>query len=437
MLIQFKIGNTLSFSEPVTFSMIGATAVKEFENINSFLDPTHKFKLVKSAAVYGANASGKSNLISAISIMKRFVLNSFRDALLEDNERILNAPKFLLKSEYEKKPSFFEVIFVYKNKRYRYGFEVSNGIIESEWLFFVNTNKEIKLFIRDKKSIKINKSSFKEGVGLEGKTRKNVLFLTVAAQLNGEKSNKVLDWFKTLKIVSGLSDLGYKTYTLEKYKKDKKFKNWAQSIFESLDIVNLSTKKGLPISIEDIEIDKNHKNRETIKTFFSALKKLQKDSDHIENIITWHNKYDADHSVIDTIPFNFDTQESEGTKKVISLLGPIYDSLSNGNILIVDELDSRLHPLLTIMIVSFFHEHNHNNAQLIFASHDTNLLKKEYFRRDQIWFTEKNEYGETDLYSLIEYKEVHVRKDAAFDKNYLNGRYGAIPFLENVVTEFD
>lgn len=437
MLIQFRVGNTLSFSEPVTFSMLGTTAVKEFENINSFLAPTYKFKLLKSAAVYGANASGKSNLIKAISIMKGFVLNSFRDALLENNERILSAPKFLLKNEYKKKPSFFEIIFVYKSKRYRYGFEISDGVIQSEWLFFVNTNKEIKLFIRETKSIEINKSSFKEGVGIESKTRENVLFLTVVAQLNGEKSNKVLDWFKTLKIVSGLSDLGYKAYTLEKYKKDKKFKNWTHSIFESLDIVNLSMEKGLPVSLGDIKVDKNHKNRENIEKIFSALQNLQKDHGHVERIVTWHNKYDSDNSVIDTIPFDFETQESEGTKKIINFLGPIYDTLSHGNILIVDEMDSRLHPLLTIMIISFFHEHNFNNAQLIFASHDTNLLKKEYFRRDQIWFTEKTEYGETDLYSLIEYKEVHVRKDAAFDKNYLNGRYGAIPFLENVITEFD
>lgn len=137
------------------------------------------------------------------------------------------------------------------------------------------------------------------------------------------------------------------------------------------------------------------------------------------------------------MPFDFESQESEGSKKIINFLGPIYDTISKGNILIADEMDSRLHSLLTIMIVNFFHEHNLNNAQLIFVSHDINLLKKDYFRRDQIWFTEKNEYGETDLYSLIEYKEVHVRKDAAFDKNYLNGKYGAIPFLGNVLTEFD
>jgi len=437
MLIQFKVGNVLSFSEPVVFSMVGTPAVKEFESVNSFIDPTKKFKLLKSAAIYGPNASGKSNLISSISIMKSFVLNSFRDALLEKNEQILSVTKFLLKKESEREPSFFEMVFVYKNKRYRYGFEVNEGIIESEWLFFVNTNKEIKLFVREKKNIEINNRSFKEGTGLEGKTRKNVLFLTVVAQLNGERSSKVVEWFKKLKIVSGLNDFGHKDFTLSKYKSDKKFKEWAESIFASLDIIDLSTEKELPPTLNINSISKRDKNRKALKTLFAALRELQEQKGEIDRIVTWHNKYGPNNNVIEKVPFDFNTQESEGTKKIINFLGPIYDTLSNGYVLIVDELDSRLHPLLTIMIIGFFHQHNFNNAQLVFASHDTNLLKKEYFRRDQIWFTEKNEFGETDLYSLIEYKEMHVRKDAAFGKNYLNGRYGAIPYLDKVVTEFD
>jgi len=436
MLIQFSVGNILSFSEIVKFSMMGVPSVKEFENVNSFADPTQKFKLLKSAAIYGANASGKSNLIHSISIMKSFVLNSFRDALLEKNNKILSITKFLLKKKYEEKPSFFEIVFIHKNKRYRYGFEVSDGIIESEWLFFVNTNKEIKLFFREKKKIYVNNRSFKEGAGLENKTRENVLFLTVVAQLNGERSSKVIDWFKKIKIASGLNDFGHGSFTLSKYKTDGKFKKWAQSIFDSLDIVELSTKKEILPTLNSELIQKGGKKSMLSKKMVSALQEIQNEIGEIDRIITWHNKYNTDSAIIEKVPFDFNTQESEGTKKIINFLGPIYDALSNGYVLVVDELDSRLHPLLTIMIVRFFHEYNVNNAQLVFASHDTNLLKKEYFRRDQIWFTEKNEYGETDLYSLIEYKEAHVRKDASFDKNYLKGRYGATPFLDNIVTEF-
>lgn len=436
MLIQFTVGNVLSFSEPVTFSMVGTTAVKEYENINSFMEPTHKLKLLKSAAIYGANASGKSNLIKAIQAMKNFVVHSFRDALIEENEVPFKAPKFLLRNKYDKKPSFFEIIFLYKNKRYRYGFEFSDGVIKSEWLFFVNTNKEIKLFIRDKQTFDVNKRSFKEGGGLEDKTRPNVLFLTVVAQLNGERSGNVLKWFKALGIVSGLNDFGYQNYTLVKYKNDEKFRKWAQSIIGALDIADLSIEKGAPVSFDNIKIDASQKDGKHIKTIFSTISKLEKNRES-KKIVTWHHKYDDDYEVVEKIPFDFYTQESEGTKKIINFLGPVYDTLTKGHILFVDEMDSRLHSLLTLMIVKYFHEHNYNNAQLVFVSHDINLLKKEHFRRDQIWFTEKNEYGETNLYSLIEHKEVHVRKDAAFDKNYLNGKYGAIPFLEDVLTEFD
>ena len=434
MLIQFNVGNVLSFNKTVSFSMVGANPVKEFENINSFIDPTHKFKLLKTASIYGANASGKSNLIKAMSSMKNLVLNSFRDALLDKKERLINVQKFMLNTECDKKPSFFEILFIQKKKRYRYGFEVSNGIIISEWLFFVKTTREIELFVREGNSIKIHKNSFKEGVGLEGKTLANVLFLTVVAQLNGEKSSTVIDWFKKFKILSGLNKLHH-NITLSEYKNNAKFKKWAQSIFTSLDIIDFNSVKATP-QVIDIKVAEKEKNQK-IHKLFSAINELQKDQGDAEQVLTWHNKYDGNKILKEQIPFDFYSQESEGTKKIINYLGPIYDTLSKGFVLVVDELDSRLHPLLTIMIINFFHEHNVNNAQLIFASHDTNLLKKDYFRRDQIWFTEKNDFKETELYSLIEYNEEHVRNDASFDKNYLKGRYGAIPFLDNILTEFN
>jgi len=381
------------------------------------------------------NASGKSNLIKSMSLMKNFVLNSFRDALLDKKERHLNVQKFMLNAECDQKPSFFEILFIQKKKRYRYGFEVSDGIIISEWLFFVKSIKEVELFIRKGNSIKVHKRSFKEGVGLEEKTLENVLFLTVVAQLNGEKSTQVIEWFKKFKILSGLNDLHH-SKTLSEYKKNPKFKKWAESVFKSLDIVHFNSIKITP-KIFDFKNIKNKEKNQKVQKLFSAINDLQKDQGEAEQVLTWHNKYDGNKILKERIPFDFYTQESEGTKKIINYLGPIYDTLSNGLILVVDELDSRLHPLLTIMILSFFHEYNVKNAQLIFASHDTNLLKKDYFRRDQIWFTEKNDFKESELYSLIEYKEEHVRNDASFDKNYLKGRYGAIPFLDNILTEFN
>jgi AAA15 family ATPase/GTPase len=432
MLIQFSVGNVLSFNEIVQLNMTGATPVKEFEGINTFIDPTNKFKLLKSAAIYGANSSGKSNLIKSVSIMRNFVLNSFRDALLENNSNTLNISPFLLNDSCIKKPSFFEIIFIYKEKRYRYGFEIQNNIIQSEWLFFVNTNKEIKLFTRKLKKIEVNKRSFKEGIGLEVKTKNNVLFLTVVAQFDGERSNKLIDWFKKLRIVTIPNDIACQFYTVNLYKTNENFRKFSDSVLNSLDIENLSIEEDIPVPIDMNKIppDKNLRN------IFTAIEKIQKTQGKVEKILSWHKKYDSQRNLIETIPFDFNLHESEGTKKLINFLGPVYDCLVNGYILIVDELDLRLHPLLTKLIVSFFHGHNTKNAQLIFASHDANLLKKDIFRRDQIWFTEKNNIAETNLFSLVEYKETRVRNDASFDKDYLKGRYGAIPFIDDVITEF-
>lgn len=425
MLIEFTAGNYLSFKKPVTFSMVGADSVKEHGETHAFTDPTDKFNLLKVSAIYGANGSGKSNLIASVLFMKKFVLHSFRDALLEQNERRLETDKFLLNAETEKEPSLFEIVFIYQRRRYRYGFEIDENQVHYEWLFFVSTTKEIQLFVREGQTITCNNKSFKEGKGLDKKTRKNVLFLSVVAQFDGEKANKVLEWFKDLRIISGLNDRAYRDYTIKKISDDKKFKIWIETFIKFLEIDDISTDKEPEPQIDGINIPED----EDIRNFINALNTLQKKKGGLRNrIITWHVKFDNE-AVIDKVPFDFDKQESEGTKKLISLLGPLYDVLKKGLILVIDELDSRFHPLLTIKIIEFFYNNNPNFAQLIFASHDTNLLRKELFRRDQIWFTEKNRYGETDLYSLAEYREYRVRKEASFSKDYLAGKYGAIPFF--------
>jgi len=150
-----------------------------------------------------------------------------------------------------------------------------------------------------------------------------------------------------------------------------------------------------------------------------------------------HNKYDSQGLIIDSVAFDKDRSESEGTKKIIDLTGPIFDSLLTGKMLIIDELDAKLHPLLTIQLVNLFNkkETNPKNSQLLFATHDTNLLNADLFRRDQIWFTEKDEFEQTDLYNLVEFKlpdGTKVRNDSNLEKNYIRGRYGAIPYINEL-----
>ncbi|MDM8526476.1 AAA family ATPase, partial [Desulfococcaceae bacterium HSG8] len=213
MLIEFKVGNFLSFKDVVNFSMIASPD----EAVDTTFSAVNKFQLLKSAVIYGANASGKSNLLKAVAFMRRFVFESSKESQATEN---INVSSFRLSTECEKEPSFFEVIFICNQRKFRYGFEVDKNEVHSEWLFFVPTRTEAKLFIREKGNIKIG-NYFKEGKGLENRTRSNALFLSVAAQFNGEISTRILTWFKSLNVISGLDDNSYIGFTLKRLENEK------------------------------------------------------------------------------------------------------------------------------------------------------------------------------------------------------------------------
>ncbi len=427
MLLEFNFNNYLSFKDSTTLSMIGMKSFKEMEDTN-ILKVNDKIKLLKSAVIYGNNGSGKSNLISAFGFMRSLVVNSFRDALSEENDKKFPLTKFLLNSASEEIPSDFEVVFMINDTKYRYGFEIEEEKVISEWLFHT-TSKEVPLFTREGDEFYINKSSFDEGVKLDAKTKNNVLFLTLVAQFNGEISNGVLEWFKNFNVISGIHDRSYKKYTINKLKQDEDFQKWANSFVKFLEISKLTTAEE-DISQVDIEKLKEHGKDEELIDLLTTIHKIQSKQPKRDQLITWHRKYDNNNILVDTVPFNFDNQESEGTKKLIYLLGPLYDTLKSGKILVVDELDSRLHTNLIKQVIKFFHHENNSNAQFIFAVHDTNILSKDIFRRDQIWFIEKNQFGASDLYSLGDFKSEKVRNKSAFNKNYIEGKYGAIPYFE-------
>jgi len=428
MLIEFSVKNFLSFRDLNKLSMVGVKAFKEHENTNTF-PIGHDLKLLKSAGIYGNNASGKSNLLDSVDFMKWLVLNSFRDALVEDEDKSFPIKKFKLSEESDEIPSEFEIVFIKEDKKYRYGFELDYDRVVSEWLYHT-TSKEVPLFTRSDDEFYINKSSFDEGTKLEDKTKKNVLFLTLVAQFNGEISNTVVEWFKDLKIISGIHDYRYKKYTIDKIKNDNKFRTWASNFIQFLEIVDLDTSEEEIGKINIDEIKDKEVGEEVIDLFTSLQKFLEKKPKQ-DRLTTWHRKFNRENVFTETVPFDFLKEESEGTKKFIYLLGPWYDALKNGKILFVDEIDSRLHSLLTIKLVELFHDFNKKNAQLIFASHDTNLMDKDIFRRDQIWFVEKNQFGASELYSLSDFKSARVRKKTAFEKNYKEGKYGAIPYIES------
>lgn len=430
MILEFSVENFLSIKNLSTLSMIGAKSIKEHESTNS-IQIDKNFKVLKSAVIYGSNASGKSNFLNAIGFMKSVVLNSFKDAISEESSGKIALNKFLLSTETDDKSSYFEVVFSCEDRKYRYGFEISEDIIESEWLYYTDS-RETPLFTRDGQKFDINKSSFNEGLGLEKRTRENVLFLSLVAQLNGDLANKIIGWFKNLNLISGIHDRSYKRYTIDRLKSDKNFLKWLSDFINFLEITKLSTEEE---EVEDIDLEtlKKKEKDEEIINFFSSLQKIQSKQPRRDRIITWHRKFDKNNLLVDSVPFSFDSDESEGTKKLIYLLGPWYDSLKSGKILVVDELDSRLHSKLTLKLVEYFHRHNTNKAQLIFAVHDTSILNKDVFRRDQIWFIDKDQFGVSNFYSLADFSSEKVRNKSAFDKNYLDGKYGAIPSINEPI----
>lgn len=426
MLLKFSVENYLSFKDLSTLSMIGVKSFKEHLDTNTF--EVDKIRVLKTAVLYGNNASGKSNFLEAMSFMQAAVINSFRDALMDNKERKFPLEKFILNTKTEKEPSFFEISFIQNNTKYRYGFEIDYNRIVSEWLFHTTT-KEVYLFKRENQKIEINKSAFKEGLGKEENARENVLFLTLIAQLNGKISNDIVNWFKNFNHINGIHDRGHKRYTIDKLKSDKGFLNWVLHFIKYLEISNLSTSEE-EVNEIDLETLRNKEKDEEIINLLTSMQKIQAKQPKRDQLITFHRKFDENNVLVDTVPFKFDNQESEGTKKLLYLLGPWYDTLKNGKILLIDELDSRLHSNLTQRLVEFFHKFNKKNAQLIFAVHDTSILNRDTFRRDQIWFIEKNQFGASELNSLADFRTEKVRNKSAFDKNYIEGKYGAIPYFE-------
>ena len=422
MLVEFTIGNFLSFYEKRTLNFEAQGGVSELkENFFAF----EKQNLLRSIVLYGANSSGKSNLIKALDQMKDCVMSSVR---LNETDR-LNYTPFLLSSDSEHQPTFFEIVFFCENQKIRYGFEYNATEIINEWLFEVKKKKEIPCFIRTQKGIAVS-DHFSEGKDKETATNKNRLFISLVAQLGGEISKQILKWFLNCNVISGMSHLDYMDYST------KMFHNQLPGYAEALQF------------FQDLKL--GFKNIETIESEFIPEKKILKDvpnevkAEFIKNFLwhkrielkTIHNKYDNKGAIQDAVSWNKNENESEGTKKIIDLSGPLFDTLLNGNVLIVDELDAKLHPLITMQIIRLFNspDTNSNNAQLLFATHDTNLLSVDIFRRDQIWFTEKDNIEQTDLYALDDFvfaDGTKVRKDANLRKNYIKGRYGAIPYITN------
>ena len=419
MLVEFSVNNFKSIKNTIRFSLMSASK----DEGNTF--NVRNYKLLRSAILYGANASGKSNFLRAIAFMVRFVLNKYK--ILQSTDNLPHDP-FRLCSETENASSEFEMVFFVNEIKYRYGFELDNEKIYSEWLFSDEKGKEARLFFRDSdKKDYVNQVRFKEGyIFYDKKTEKikvsdNQLFLWKCDQNDGEISKSILNWFNQVNMIDGMDHQGYINYTMKKMENNS-FKKDILKLIRTADI-----------SIENIEVEEEDVPIDIIEQLplSDTIKNTMINEGGIKTISlnTVHYKYDNDGNIIGNVIFELEKEESKGTRKFFAMSAPILDTLKNGKILIVDELDSSLHPILTQHLIKLFHNEkvNTKNAQLIFATHDTNLLNRNIFRRDQIWLAEKNKYEATDLYSLAELKGVRKKED--FEGQYIQGKYGAIPYI--------
>ncbi len=416
MLIEFSVANFLSIKERQTLRM-DATAISDYPE-RVFTAGRHK--LLRSAAIYGANASGKSNVLKALGSMGSILRTS---AQRQSTDEIPIEP-FYLNTQTINQPSFFEIIILIDQIQFRYGFEVNGKGVIAEWLFEKKKKQEKALFIRQNDTIEVL-SNFKEGAGLEERTRENALFLSVCDQFNGPTGRRIVNWFSHLIYVSGIDHDINRKHLLRLLD--------APNVHDTISsIVNKMNFGFFTIALQKGEMDKDYLSglsEENKRRFHELL-----GGEQTVAIKALHKQYNSENQLVGSIALDLEKSESSGTNKFFDLLAPIYLVLERPGILIIDELDAKLHPLLTQAIISLFNnpDTNSNNAQLIFATHDTNLLYYGQFRRDQIWFTEKDQYGATCLYSLVEYQEEDgskVRKDRSFETDYIQGRYGAIPYI--------
>lgn len=416
MLIEFRVKNFRSLRDEQVLSLV-ASPDKSLLDTHA-LDTGLKAAphLLKSTVVYGANASGKSNLIKALQYMRGVVLES---AALPPGQTFDRLHPFKLDAMSGSQPTEFEVTFLLAGVRYQYGFAMNAQRIVSEQLLVYKAFKPQRWFERhfDAES---GKDVYEFGPSLkgaknlwEGATRPNALFLSVAVQLNSDALRPVFDWFANRLVIFNEQSPLSPQFSVQMLKQEAQRK----AICEFL--------RAADISIADIEVATKQAMVHSIKFDLASGKREETAGEQAVDEVKFHHVTEHGKAVFDLM------DESSGTRNLLFLTGPILDILSKGQTLVVDELDTSLHTLLVQALVRLFHrpEINTGGAQLIFTTHDTSLLDAYgLFRRDQIWFVEKRQDQNSSLYPLLDFSP---RKNEALERGYLQGRYGALPLLRS------
>lgn len=400
MLLEFKCSNHRSIKEEVKFSMVAGSdntseeILKEFGNL----------RVLHSAIIYGANGSGKSNFISALSFMRDLVSNSINYQL---GQKILQIPHKL--STWET-PSEYNIQFVKNDVRYAYGFSIRQSLIQDEYLYYFPKGRQVKIFERNGMEVKPGdryKGSLDVSVSI---LKENRLFLSCAANFSNVKEIEEAFMFFNKDIVIYNPDLNMWT----------KYSIYTIAVMQN----NVSMKRALVKALQAFGT-----GIKDLKVNFVDFPQEMQSLDLLENLSSLPETDKIEVRVVyDKFEIDLMTEESAGVRRLVQMLIPLVDILDSGRVLVCDELETSLHEAVISQIVRLFQRFPKEKfAQLIFSTHDTSLLDTELFRRDQVWFTQLNEERATDLYSLVEIK--NVRKTENLAKGYVSGKYGAIPML--------
>lgn len=444
MLLQFVVENFRSFSGEESLNLM---PVKSRIHADHILESSKEGKRVRGlpvAALYGANASGKSNLVKAIAYARRLVIKGTR------GESSTKAEPFLLAPNAEQNPGRFEFVLKHDSVVYKYGFTVTKEKVLEEWLFAVYKNQEELLYERVTRGTQAvvqagdrlaNSEEERNNLSFVAKgTRPNQLFLTEANERNIEKLKPLMRWFRECLIIIS-PDAKYKSLVL-RASKDKKFTTFLAAYLRAADtgIVDIDIKteafdkenhlQEVPASVREDLLNKMDKHPAVFialdnNNSLFALEKEEGKAPEFSKIQFKHQGAGGSSALFDA------ANESDGTRRIMHLAPALLDLHSSEHVYIVDELDRSLHPLLCRQYVETFLRCVRGGkcmGQLIITTHDTNLLDLKLLRRDEIWFVEKDNNGASHLTSLAEYKYT-VRADLKVAKGYLNGRFGAIPYV--------
>lgn len=412
MLLMFKVKNYTSFKDE---SILDLRATAYVQHPSHVIRINDKLGLLKTTALYGANASGKSNLVSAMFFFEQYIFSQFiskkenEDFDFNEISMKMKLEPFALSDDVNN-ASEFDIIFLHNGKQIQYGFECTSKKVLNEWLFI----DDKKVFERSDTELSFG-IKYKKILGAYKKLPAERLYIAVLEYFLDEEAKKIV-------LGDFISFFSKEYYVFTEILFESTVKGLAGIVGLSKKIVsNKSYREKVEhyLRLIDVGIKRLDVQTETVLNEQTGKKKKEK------IIRTVHDIYDESGHVVGEKFFDL-RQESTGTLRFLAYIQNIIEMISNGGVFIVDEMSARLHPLLTKLIVDIFCSSQNKKAQLIFTTHDISLLNNNQFRRDEIVFVDKNERGESGLYALSDLK---IREDATFNKDYLQGKYGAIPIF--------